>query len=92
MSCNCHDKTALADATAIVKKKPCGPCAQAAAAIASTVPIAEGGTRVAGLAKRQVGAATYTVSSTNIALMVFGAAVAGGTVVYLATQPKRRRR
>jgi len=54
VSCNCHGHSLPPQHVgngmmAIVKKKPCGPCAQAAAAIASTIPESEGGTmKVAG--------------------------------------------
>jgi hypothetical protein len=37
VSCNCHGPNANTGVAAI-KKKPCGPCAQAAAAIASATP------------------------------------------------------
>lgn len=57
MSCDCHSALpAMSGVAAIVKKKPCGPCAQAAAQIASTIPVEQGGTK--GLAGVGAGSAS----------------------------------
>jgi hypothetical protein len=96
MSCDCHGASLpLGAATAIVKKKPCGPCAQAAAQIASTIPEAEGGTmRVAGASDDLFTVQAFLQSLTNGVAPTEPAlsqaqAAAGDLAISLAVQDAR---